>query len=112
MKEVKLVLQGVLHGDYLDDTITLLTTTPESSLDELLVSKFHQSLQNFRLVRNHHVGERGIFEYHLVDTKEPAFLVLIASSLLVPTSPASVLNIKTTCKYRHQMVLDKPYNRG
>lgn len=71
MKEVKITINIVRHGAFQGDEVMLLTTTPQSSLDEYLVSKLGRGLDLFRYVHDRVVSNRGVYEVCLSDSHTP-----------------------------------------
>lgn len=112
MKEVKITLNVVRRGAFQGDEVMLLTTTPQSSLDEYLVSKLGRGLDLFRYVHDRVVSNRGVYEGYLADTLDPDLIVLITTARIEPVHPKQIISVKTNSKYTHRRGLDEPYNRG
>jgi hypothetical protein len=94
MTEVKIRLRPVLNHMWDGDEVVLLTTTPQSSLDEWLALHY-EPLENFR-----YTAGRSNLEGRLISKTNPNLHILIETSYIEPTKPRNVLQFGAPRKWR------------
>lgn len=91
MSEVKIRLRPALNQMWDSDEVSLLTTTPQESLDEWLTAHY-EPLANFRykhgrVLNSARMGNSGV----LISKTNPGLHIIIETSLVQPTDPRNVL---------------------
>ena len=94
MTEVKIRLRPALNHMWDGDEVVLLTTTPQSSLDEWLALHY-EPLANFR-----YTAGRSNHEGRLISKTNPDLHILIETSYIETTNPRNVLQFGAPRKWR------------
>lgn len=94
MQEVKIELRPVLKGQWDGDAVSIVTTTPQSSLDEWL-SLHYAPLSEFR-----YTAGRSNREGRLISRENPNLQILIETFIIEKANPRNVLQLGALRKWR------------